>query len=129
MQVIYDKTLNQFCKCNDKVLCTADFNNGIYNGIIISFFIKQKTVSVLKRDLPKNPEDVLSVHMITKEAQLLLSLWMITTIGMTTKNFLITQKISIKLYQELKIYQSIVSEQTEKKLYAQHNLMFHILTI
>ena len=38
--MIYDQTLDQFCKCNDKILRTADLNDRIYNRIIICLFIK-----------------------------------------------------------------------------------------
>ena len=31
MKMIHNKTLDQFCKCNDKILCTSDLNDRIYN--------------------------------------------------------------------------------------------------
>ena len=40
MQMIYNQTLDQLCQRNDKVLCTADFDDSINNRIIISFFIQ-----------------------------------------------------------------------------------------
>ena len=40
MQMIYNQSLYQFCKCNDEILCTANFNDRIDNRIIISFFVE-----------------------------------------------------------------------------------------
>ena len=40
MQMIHNKPLDQFCKRNDKILCTSNLNDRIYNRIIIRFFIQ-----------------------------------------------------------------------------------------
>ena len=40
MEMIHNKTLNQFCQGNDEILCPADLNDGIDDGIVICFFIQ-----------------------------------------------------------------------------------------
>ena len=40
MQMIHNKTLDQFCQGNDKILCPADLNDRIDDGIVICFFVQ-----------------------------------------------------------------------------------------
>ena len=40
MKMIYNQPLYQLCQGNDKILCAADVNNSIHNGIIIRFFVQ-----------------------------------------------------------------------------------------
>ena len=40
MKMIHDQTLDQFCQGNDKILCPADLNDGVDNGIVICLFVQ-----------------------------------------------------------------------------------------
>ena len=40
MKMIHNKTLDQFCQGNDKILCPADLNDRIDDGIVICFFVQ-----------------------------------------------------------------------------------------
>ena len=40
MKMIHNKTLDQFCQGNDKILCPADLNDGVDNGIVICLFVQ-----------------------------------------------------------------------------------------
>ena len=40
MKMIHNKALDQLCQGNDKILCPADLNDRIDDGIVICFFVQ-----------------------------------------------------------------------------------------
>ena len=51
MKMIHNKTLDQFCQGNDKILCPADLNDRIDDGIVICFFVQNFRFSVISSSI------------------------------------------------------------------------------